>query len=315
MRFPIVSAVFQKEMLDLVRDRRTLISMVVVPLLVIPLLLNMGTRVIARMQENAENEAKSMAVAIRVTTPAIREALEKAQIQMVEKDDLKDAVLKKTAAAAGVEEIAGTPHRGGDLRGQLQSDIERGGGAGAPQRLDDLKEEKVRESLKNSGIPASVLTPFVVNNIEHRGGSENVGDDMGQHAGLSSPAALMFAGGMYPVIDMTAGGKVNRKTIEALISLAWRRGLEIVVGKQSRGNGGDFHYRRADNGEHGLFAEGQQAGREIAGGAGDDADHSAGCSYADTDRADADTARDVRGRVDVRHRDFCAELQGRARAI
>ena len=33
------------------------------------------------------------------------------------------------------------------------------------------------------------------------------GDDMGQHAGLHLLLLLMFAGGMYPVIDMTAGEK------------------------------------------------------------------------------------------------------------
>ena len=112
------------------------------------------------MEENAENEAKSMAVAIRVTTPSIREALEKAQIQLVEKDDLKDAVLKKTAAA-GVEEIPGTP-----VEVQIYSDNSNPTSSAAAARvrvaLDDLKDEKVRESLKNSGIPASVLEPFVV---------------------------------------------------------------------------------------------------------------------------------------------------------
>jgi sodium transport system permease protein len=40
---------------------------------------------------------------------------------------------------------------------------------------------------------------------------------------------LMFAGGMYPVIDMTAGEK-ERKTIEALLSSPASR-LEIVLGK------------------------------------------------------------------------------------
>src|ERR1700722_18154397 len=108
MRFSILRAIYQKEMLDLVRDRRTLISMVAVPLIVIPLLLNVSTRLMSRMQENAEQEAKSMAVAVKATTPALRQALEKAQIQIVEQDDVKDAVLKKSVAA-GVEEIPGSP--------------------------------------------------------------------------------------------------------------------------------------------------------------------------------------------------------------
>src|SRR5579863_2409211 len=226
MRFSILSAIYRKEMLDLVRDKRTLISMVAVPLLVIPLLLNLSTRLISRMQENAENEAKSMAVAIRVTTPSIREALEKAQIQLVEKDDLKDAVLKKTAAA-GVEEIPGTP-----VEVQIYSDNSYPTSSAAAARvraaLDDLKDETVRESLKNSGIPASVLEPFVVKRTNIAGARKMSGMVWGSMLGYVL-LLLMFAGGMYPVIDMTAGEK-ERKTMEALLSSPASR-LEIVLGK------------------------------------------------------------------------------------
>src|SRR5580698_7845061 len=214
MRFSIVSAIYHKEMLDLLRDRRTLISMVAVPLIVLPLLLNVSTRLISRMQENAEAEAKSMAVAVRVTTPSIREALEKAQIQIVEKDDLKDAVLKKTAAAA-VEEIPGTP-----TEVQIYADNSNPTSSAAAVRvrlaLDDLKDEKVRESLKNSGIPESVLTPFVVKRTNIAGARKMSGMMWGSILGYMT-MLMMFAGGMYPIIDMTAGEK-ERKTMEALLS-------------------------------------------------------------------------------------------------
>jgi sodium transport system permease protein len=226
MRFSILSAIYRKEMLDLVRDRRTLISMVVVPLLVIPLLLNLSTRLISRLETNAENEAKSMAVAIHVTTPFLREALERAQIQIVEKDDLKDAVLKKTAAA-GVDEIAGDP-----MEVEIYADNSNPTSSAAAARvrlaLDDLKDEKVRESLKNSGIPTSVLTPFVVKRTNIAGARKMSGMVWGSMLGYVL-LLLMFAGGMYPVIDMTAGEK-ERKTMEALLSSPATR-LEIVLGK------------------------------------------------------------------------------------
>ncbi|HTB11756.1 MAG TPA: ABC transporter permease subunit [Bryobacteraceae bacterium] len=226
MRLSMVGAIYQKEMLDLVRDRRTLISMVVVPLLVIPLLLNVSTRLISRMQENAENEAKSMAVAVRVTTPALREALEKAQIQMVEKDDLKDAVLKKTAAA-GVEEIPGTPTEV-EIYADNSNPISSAAAARVRVALDDLKDEKVRESLKNSGIPESVLTPFVVKRTNIAGARKMSGMIWGSMLGYVL-LLLMFAGGMYPVIDMTAGEK-ERRTMEALLASPASR-QEIVLGK------------------------------------------------------------------------------------
>jgi sodium transport system permease protein len=226
MRLSIVSAIFRKEMLDLVRDRRTLISMVVVPVLLVPLLLNVSTRLMSRMQENAEQEAKSMAVAVKATTPALRQALEKAQIQIVERDDLKDAVLKKSVAA-GVEEIPGTP-----VEVQIYADNSNPTSSAAAARvrvaLDDLKDEKVRESLQNSGIPASVLTPFVVKRTNIAGARKMAGMAWGSLLGYLL-LLMMFTGGMYPIIDMTAGEK-ERKTMEALLASPASR-MEIVLGK------------------------------------------------------------------------------------
>jgi sodium transport system permease protein len=226
MRLSIVSAIFRKEMLDLVRDRRTLISMVVVPVLLVPLLLNVSTRLMSRMQENAEQEAKSMAVAVKATTPALRQALEKAQIQIVERDDLKDAVLKKSVAA-GVEEIPGTP-----VEVQIYADNSNPTSSAAAARvrvaLDDLRDEKVRESLQNSGIPASVLTPFVVKRTNIAGARKMAGMAWGSLLGYLL-LLMMFTGGMYPIIDMTAGEK-ERKTMEALLASPASR-MEIVLGK------------------------------------------------------------------------------------
>lgn len=230
MRLPIVGAIYQKEMLDMVRDRRTLISMVVVPLVVIPLLLNVSMRLISRMQEKSEQEAKSMAVAVRITTPALRQALEKAQIQVVEKDDLKDAVLKKTVAAA-VEEIPGTP-----VEVRIYADNSNPTSSAAADRvrlaLNDLKDQKVRDSLRDSGISASVLSPFVVKRSNIAGARKMAGMAWGSMLGYLL-LLLMFTGGMYPVIDMTAGEK-ERKTMEALLAAPATR-LEIVLGKNFAG--------------------------------------------------------------------------------
>jgi sodium transport system permease protein len=226
MRFSIIKAIYQKEMLDLVRDRRTLISMVAAPLIVIPLLLNVSTRLMVRMQEKSEQEAKSMAVAVRATTPSLREALQNAQIQVVEKDDLKDAVLKKEVAAA-VEEVPGTPV---EVRIFVDSSNPTSSAAADRVRvaLDELKDQKVREALRDSKIPETVLTPFLVKRTNIAGARKMAGMAWGSLLGYVL-LLLMFAGGMYPVIDMTAGEK-ERKTMEALLSTPASR-LEIVIGK------------------------------------------------------------------------------------
>src|SRR5208282_1514950 len=86
MRFSMIRAIFQKELLDIVRDRRAMISMVVVPLVVFPLLIGGMARLIPMIAQRAEQEASTLSIAARVSTPAIREGLEKAGLKLVEKD-------------------------------------------------------------------------------------------------------------------------------------------------------------------------------------------------------------------------------------
>jgi sodium transport system permease protein len=226
MRFSLIKAIYQKELLDLVRDRRTLISMVVVPVVVLPLIFSLATRVTSRMEQNAEQEAATIGIAVRVSTPSFREALEKTGLQLSEKDDLKAAVENKTSAAA-VEEIPGTPPQ---IVIYVDSSNPTSSAATDKIRvaLNDLREQEIRGSLRNSGIPASVLTPFIVKRT-------NIASQRQMSGGLWGMIIpyllllIMFTTGMYPVIDMTAGEK-ERKTLEAFLASPASR-QEIVMGK------------------------------------------------------------------------------------
>jgi sodium transport system permease protein len=226
MRFHIIRTIFRREMLDMLRDRRTMISMVAVPLLVIPLLLNVMTRVISRVESKAEEESKTMAIGVRVSTPSIRAAIEKIGLRLSDSPDFKDAIEKKTIGAA-VEEIPGNPP---ELRIYVDSSNPTSAATGDTIRtvLTEHKDRVIRESLRNSKIPESVLTPFTVKRTNIAGERKMAGMAWGSMLGYVL-LLLMFTGGMYPVIDMTAGEK-ERKTIEAfLASPASRR--EIVFGK------------------------------------------------------------------------------------
>jgi len=223
MRFPIIQAIYRKELLDMFRDRRTMISMLVVPLVVFPLVISVMMRFASRMEENAETEARTLGIAAHVTTPSVREAIEKAGLPLKDKDDLRSAVEKKEVAAAVTE----TP---GLIEILVDNSNPTSSAAGDKIRiaLTELKDQRIRESLRNSGIPESVLTPFAIKRTNTAGERKMAGSVWGSILGYIL-LLLMFTGGMYPVIDMTAGEK-ERKTLEAfLASPAARR--EIVIGK------------------------------------------------------------------------------------
>jgi sodium transport system permease protein len=223
MRFPIIQAIYHKEILDMFRDRRTMISMLVIPLLVFPLVVTLMMRFASRMEENAEADARKLGIAVQVTTPSVREALEKIGFPLKENADLRGAVEKKEAAA-GVEE------RGGEI--EILADNSNPTSSAAADKirvaLAELKDQRVRESLRAQGISESVLSPFTVKRTNIAGDRKMAGSAWGSILGYIL-LLLMFTGGMYPVIDMTAGEK-ERKTIEAFLAAPVERS-EIVLGK------------------------------------------------------------------------------------
>ena len=221
-------AVYRKELLEISRDRRTLISMVVVPLVAIPLMLNLVNRFMSSREKQAEGEALTVGVYSEANVPTALAALKAAGFQPVVKEDLRAAVEKKEVAAA-VEEAPDTAGQTHIIvyidRTRQASDI---AGDKIRTALDKLKTETVQASLRGSGISEKVLTPFVTQRVNVASDKKMSGLIFGSALGYIV-ILLMFTGAMYPAIDMTAGEK-ERRTLEAVLSSPAGR-TEIVFGK------------------------------------------------------------------------------------
>lgn len=227
MRFEIVKAIYKKELLDLVRDRRTLISMIAVPVLVFPLLMVVGSRVVRSMDQKSKDEAKTMTVAVRAANPEIAAAVRKAGLLVTEEaGDVRSRVESKKSIAA-VEEIPG-PVPMLQVYADEANPPSRGTADTIRAALGELKAERVRQSLRSSGIAESVLTPFQVKRVNVAPPRKMAGMVWGTMLGYLL-LLTMFTGGMYPVIDMTAGEK-ERKTLETFLASPAGRD-EIVLGK------------------------------------------------------------------------------------
>ena len=227
MRFEIVKAIYKKELLDLVRDRRTLISMIAVPVLVFPLLMVVGSRVVRSMDQKSKDEAKTMTVAVHAADPEIAAAVRKAGLLVTEEaGDVRSRVESKKSIAA-VEEIPG-PVPMLQVYADEANPPSRGTADTIRAALGELKAERVRRSLRSSGIAESVLTPFQVKRVNVAPPRKMAGMVWGTMLGYLL-LLTMFTGGMYPVIDMTAGEK-ERKTLETFLASPAGRD-EIVLGK------------------------------------------------------------------------------------
>lgn len=227
MRIHIIKAIYKKEMLDLVRDRRTLISMVAVPVLVMPLMMVVMTRVVDNMDRKSKEDSKTMSVAVRATDPEIAAALKKAGMIVSDQTGDPRAAIESKKANAGVEEVPGaTPVL------KVYDDDSNPASRSLADRiriaLNEMKDARIKRSLAASGVPLSALTPFTVLKVNVAPERRMAGMIWGTMLGYLL-LLLMFSGGMYPVIDMTAGEK-ERKTLETLLSSPAGRD-EIVLAK------------------------------------------------------------------------------------
>ena len=228
MRFDILKTIYVKEMLDQLRDRRALISMVLVPLVAIPVLMVGMGFVISIIEKKAEDASKTLGIGLKNVSAEVRQAIEKAGLKIVDKPDLKEAVEKKELAAA-VEE---TPGEGGvpEIIYYVDRSNPTSDTAGDALRtvLTELKDAKVKQRLLAQNVPQSVLTPFSVKRVNVAPERKMAGAMWGTMLGYVL-LLLMFTGGIYPAIDMTAGEK-ERKTLELYLSSPALRS-EIVLGK------------------------------------------------------------------------------------
>ncbi len=224
MNLAVVWTVYAREIVDLLRDRRTLFSMVVLPTVVFPILFAVVGRFVESAEKKAGQEATSLGVVNQVPAPyAAAIAVSGLKIVLVG-DPARAVADKKVSAGLGLSADGriltvysdGTRQASGLASEKLRA------------ALNEVRDALVLEKLRGANLGPETLKPFVVQR-------ENVADDRKMGGFLLGTMLgyvvilLMFSGGMYPAVDMTAGEK-ERKTMEALLATPARR-TEIVLGK------------------------------------------------------------------------------------
>ena len=223
MRLHAVWVIFAREVVDLLRDRRTVFSMIVLPMLAFPAI----TAVIAYFVENAAKKAETEATTLGVRSleysAELGEAIKRSGLKAIVVGDLKKAIEDKKVAAAAEQQ--------GAVIAVLADQTRQSSGVAATklrEALGVVRDERVRAALKTNGVAETVLNPFAVQRVniasERKMGGFLAGTMLGYIVIL-----LMFSGGLYPAVDMTAGEK-ERKTMESLLASPAAR-TEIVLGK------------------------------------------------------------------------------------
>ena len=236
MNWSNILTVYRKELRDSLRDRRTLISMIVVPTLVIPGIMAIAVGVSTRIVNRAREEIPTVMILGGSHSPAVCAALAAdPKIHLVPAtDDWKQRVIDKRLRVA--VEIPPDFDRA-ILQGDAavvrlydyESELRSGFAVGELRRFfAEYRDHTVATRLAAHGLPPALVTPFEVK-TQNVAPPEKVG---GNIIGGMIPylfIILCFTGAMYPALDLTAGEK-ERGTMETILCSPIAR-LDLVLGK------------------------------------------------------------------------------------
>jgi sodium transport system permease protein len=231
-----IGIVYRKELREALRDRRTLISTLIVPLLLFPILTAGLGAAIASLIGKAQEEIPRVMLRGGQDSPAVVEGLKKLdKIEIVpEAPTWKDQIINKEVRAA----IEIPPGFQADLaqgksdtvtiqkyQGEMKSEIATGK---IEAYLKDYRDNVVKERLAAKNLPDTVLKPFEVKQ-ENVAPPEKVGGAAFGGVIGYMVILLCLTGGMYPAMDLTAGEK-ERGTMETILSSPISR-MHLVLGK------------------------------------------------------------------------------------
>ena len=231
-----VGLVYRKELTEWLRDRRTLISTVLIPLLLFPLMMVGFSALAIMLVGQAKKETPKVMVLGGEDSPAVLEGLRKL-------DNLEIV----PATANWKEQISNKEIRAAvEIPPRFQASLERGdpqvvhiyfyegelkssfGADRIEKYFNDYRERVVHDRLTARNLPETILKPFEVKQ-ENVAPPEKVGG--AAFGGFIGYMVIMLCmtGAIYPAIDLTAGEK-ERGTMETILTSAVSR-MDIVLGK------------------------------------------------------------------------------------
>ena len=224
MNFRVIKQLYKKEMLDVLRDKKTVIMMLIVPILIYPLMFVGGMVMMSKVTTQMDTQTYEIAVDFMDTNPEL--------VQMFlqpDDDTLHFKLCDLNAMNADISMI---------LRGEKINAIVYGNEDGTGYNIAYLSsvtnssyaEQKVRQvleaysdfltnqSLEEAGLdPDAILHPIHVEADDRATTEESTGSLLGVIVPFMLVVSLLM-GTMYPAIDTTAGER-ERGTLETILTL------------------------------------------------------------------------------------------------
>lgn len=234
MSFATVRTIFFKELLDTFRDKRTLVAMVGVPVILYPALLILATQV-TLVQQSRMAARESRVAVTGAGADTVRDWLSDAEgVNLVSPADPGaalqaghlDAVI---AADTDVSEILA---REGTASVAVRYDATEARSRAAVERVRDAlgkaRERLIAERVREAGLTQTFAKPLDIEYDNVAPPAKSTGSILGAILPLIM-VVMLGVGAFYPAVDLIAGEK-ERGTFETLLSTPATK-LDIVAGK------------------------------------------------------------------------------------
>ena len=236
MNLKAVGIVYRKEFTEWVRDRRTLISTVLVPLFVFPIIMVGFSALAVTLVGKAKQEIPKVMIIGGEDSPQVLASLRKLDsLEIVPYNPKWREQISEKEIRAAVEIPAGFQaalEKGEPKTVNIyyyEGEIKSSFGADRIEKfLKDYRDQVVKGRLAANNVPSSVLTPFEIRQENVAPPEKVSGATIGGFIGYVV-VLLCMTGAMYPAIELTAGEK-ERGTMETILSSPISR-MSLVLGK------------------------------------------------------------------------------------
>lgn len=233
MRIKMVKAIFKKEMIDILRDKKTLFMGIVLPLILYPIIMVIMTQVMSLSMNSASQREINIAFENKPSVELVSmienySDEDTSRINIVYSDDYK-----KDLEDGSIDAYIGSKMDNSSENYEVYINSSKENASSVKVLLDEIftsyKDSKVKNKLEESGLKVEeTLEPVEFDTVDVAGNEEIAGYFLGQVL----PVILMMGvllGAIYPAIDSMAGEK-ERGTLETLFTLPISN-LELVMGK------------------------------------------------------------------------------------
>ena len=233
----IIVSIFKKELIDVLRDKRTLIFMVVIPIFITPLLVIGSIKFQEYQNKKSEEKILKIAFINDSEDSFIKQLLSDQKgvkiIEGVPLDSVKSYIKSDSLQGGLYLEKGFLKKIKTDSSGEVKiyyksSDLMSKSKKRMQAALDIYEEKIIAERLKQLDVDGQILEPITITSTDMATAKETLGKAIG---GFIPYVLVMFIflGAMYPAIDLGAGEK-ERGSLETLLSSPATK-FEITMGK------------------------------------------------------------------------------------